>query len=222
MNRKLKKAAATAAIVGTSFGIGGMVAAPQFATAADQPAAAASTDAKSPGQWIKDALAGLVSDGTINQDQSNKVATALESAQPKGGPGGHHGGARVAFTAAAKALGMSEDDLKTALQADNATLASVAKSKNVDVQKVIDAIVAAENAQIDSDVTNNKLTSDQATQRKADTVKRVTEMVNSTRPARGGGGPGGQGGPGGGQPPADAPDASGPTGDSTTTTSASA
>jgi len=55
------------------------------------------------------------------------------------------------ITAAAKALGMTEADLTTALQGGQA-IADVASSKSVAVQTVIDAMVAAEKAEIQAQV----------------------------------------------------------------------
>jgi uncharacterized membrane protein len=98
---------------------------------------------------------------------------------------GRAGGPDVLATAAT-ALGMSQADLRTALQ-DGKTIAQVAKDKGVDVQKVIDAVVAAQSAQLDQAVTDGKLTPAQATARKADLKARVTALVNGERPA---GGPG--------------------------------
>jgi polyhydroxyalkanoate synthesis regulator phasin len=108
--------------------------------------------------------------------------------------GGDHGGRRsmgADLGAAATALGMSEADLQTALRGGK-TMAEVAKDKGVDVQKVIDAVVAAQSAQLDQAVTDGKLTPAQATARKADLKARVTALVNGERPA---GGPGFRHGP---------------------------
>ena len=67
--------------------------------------------------------------------------------------GGFRGGRGADLTAAATALGITSDALKTELQAGK-TIADVAKEKGVDVQKVIDALVAAETANITQRVTN--------------------------------------------------------------------
>jgi hypothetical protein len=68
---------------------------------------------------------------------------------PGGGPDGRmsrgHGGPQL--DAAAEALGMSVEDLQTELR-DGKTIADVANEKNVDVQKVIDAMVEADRDRI--------------------------------------------------------------------------
>jgi hypothetical protein len=100
--------------------------------------------------------------------------------------------------AAATALGMTSDELKTAL-ADGSSLADVASSKKVAVQKVIDAIVADEKAEIAQAVTDGKLTQAQADALQAKVVEHVTAIVNGERPAPlfGRGGHGGRGDHGG-------------------------
>ena len=95
--------------------------------------AGASNATHKPGDRIKSVLDGLVKDGTLTQAQADKVLKALEAARPKDGPGGrggHHPGARkVALSAAATALGMTEADLRTALESGK-TIAAIAKEKN--------------------------------------------------------------------------------------------
>ena len=73
--------------------------------------------------WIQDALAPLVANGTISQSQADAVTKALEAAKPEmhrgpGGPGGPGPGFRHGpeLDAAAAAIGISTDDLRTALQ----------------------------------------------------------------------------------------------------------
>jgi hypothetical protein len=108
---------------------------------------------------------------------------------PRGGPGG---GGPGRLDAAAAAIGISVDDLRTAVQ-DGATVAAVAADNDVDVQTVIDALVAAATTHLDGTVADGRLTEAEATQRKADLVERITAMVNGELPA---------GGPGHGRPPA--------------------
>ena len=151
-------------------------------------AATSATSAVAP-QWMTDALNKLVSDGTIDQSQADAVAQALADAKPEGG--GRHGGGGPGIAAAATALGMTETDLHTALESGQ-TLAQVAAAKGVDVQTVIDALVAEANAHIDSEVASGEITQAEGDARKADVVQRVTDMVNNGRPA-GGHGPGDHG-----------------------------
>ena len=137
--------------------------------------------------FLKTALDALVADGTITQAQEDAILAGLKAQLPTlgdgkfpgpggmGGPGmgrggrGHggfgepgFGGRGAGLDAAATALGITTDELKTELQAGK-TIADVATEKGVDVQTVIDAIVAAETANI---------------------TERVTDMVNGVRPEK--------------------------------------
>jgi hypothetical protein len=206
-----------AAAVGASLLAGGAAGAflmtPVVATAADGSnsngsgsssgtGSGDSAERPAPGQWVKDALAELVEDGTLTQAQADKVAEKLESSRPEGGPMGR--GRGPGLSVAAEAIGIEESELLTALR-DGQTIADVARSKNVDVQTVIDAIVAEMNSHLDQAVTDGKLTEEQANERKANAAERATDLVNGELPA---GGPGGPGGPGGfGGPPPGAPGA---------------
>jgi uncharacterized protein YidB (DUF937 family) len=105
----------------------------------------------------------------------------------RGGPGGPgHGGRDLA--AAAQALGMTADDLRTALQGGK-SLADVAKEKGVDVSKVVDALVAQLKAHLDQEVAEGEHTQAEADQMLADARPRIEAFVNGTAPAGDGGGP---------------------------------
>lgn len=154
-------------------------------------------------QWMADALAPLVQDGTITQAQADAVTKALQDAKPKGGPRGDHGDhggpgrGGPGLDAAATAIGITGDELRTALQGGQ-TIAQVAQTKGVDPQKVIDAIVAEMNQHFDEELANGEHTQAEIDQKKADAVQRATDMVNNTMPKGGPGGRGGRG-PKGGQ-----------------------
>ena len=109
--------------------------------------------------WVSEALDGLVADGTITQQQADAVDQALDEARPERGPRGdrgHHGpfgrfgpaGRGVGLEAAAEAIGIEQDALRDALR-DGQTIAEVAEANGVDVQVVIDAMVAAAQERID-------------------------------------------------------------------------
>jgi hypothetical protein len=125
---------------------------------------------------IRDALAGLVDDGSITDAQADEVATTLAGS----GLGGHgHGGGRLDLSAAATALDMTEDELREALRADDTSLADVAGQQGVEVATLVDALVTAQQERIDQAVEDGDLTQEQADERLADLEERVTERVNS-------------------------------------------
>jgi len=129
---------------------------------------------------ITEALSGLVSDGSITQEQADEVATTLDEAG-LGDRGGHRGGGPD-LGAAATALGMTEDELRTALEADGTTLADVAEEQGVEVDTLVDALVTAQQERIASAVEDGDLTQEQADERLAGLEERITERVNSAEP----------------------------------------
>ncbi|SEP23277.1 hypothetical protein [Trujillonella endophytica] len=130
---------------------------------------------------IRDALADLVEDGTLTQEQADEVAATLSDAG-LGGHGGHGWGLHLGLSTAAEALGMTEDELRTALQADGASLATVAQAQGVPVEDLVAALVQAATDRIEQAVTDGDLTRAEADERLADLEERVTERVNSTEP----------------------------------------
>jgi uncharacterized protein YidB (DUF937 family) len=150
---------------------------------------------------VADATAHIdqaVQDGKLTADQANQRKSGLKdritNLVNEGKPKGEHG---PKLDAAAKALNLSADDLRSKLK-DGKTLAQVAKDQGVDVQKVIDAMVADATAHIDQEVKDGKLTADQANQRKSGLKDRITKLVNDGPPKdRGAGAPRDGGGPGG-------------------------
>jgi hypothetical protein len=99
-----------------------------------------------------------------------------------GGPGGRHW-FHPRLDAAADAIGITEDELRAALE-DGDTIADVAAANDVDVQAVIDALVADATAHIDEEVAEGDLTEEQATERKANLEERITALVNGERRER--------------------------------------
>ena len=121
---------------------------------------------------LKARLQTLVDDGTLTSSQLDAVVAALEAARPMGGHGGpghdgqNHGGDRgekrqELLAAAADAIGITADELKTAIEGGQ-TIAQIAEANGKSVQSVIDALVA------------------QAT---TDLTQRITDMVNGVKPA---------------------------------------
>ncbi|WP_276354048.1 hypothetical protein [Cohnella caldifontis] len=118
----------------------------------------------------------------MKQEFANNADDLLDAkggvaAGKRDGVAGAEGFAQRDLSAAASALGMTVEDLKTALQAGK-TLADVAKEKNVEVQTLIDAETAAIQAQIQQQVQDGKLTQDQADKRLARAADLADKFVN--------------------------------------------
>ena len=171
MRKKLVVAAAAGALTLTGLA----VAVPAVAQTEDTDSTSTSVVDR-----IKDALSGLVDDGSISQEQADEVATTLGES----GFGGHWGhGGWHGLDAAAEALGVTEDELRTALEAEGATLAKVAEEKGVAVDTLVDALVTAQREGIAKAVESG-MPQDVADKRLADVEQRVTEWVNSTHEDR--------------------------------------
>lgn len=162
-------------------------------------------DATKPGHrdHLESVLGPLVQDGTITQAQADKVIDAIVAAQP----GGRGPRVPLPLDVVAKAIGITVETLRSELDGTK-SIADVAQAHSVDVQTVIDALVADATTRIDAAVAAGKLTADQAATAKASLNDRVTQRVNNVPPLgkRGRGGHGGHhgafGGPDG-PPPAD-------------------
>ncbi|MEZ5139777.1 MAG: hypothetical protein R2711_13740 [Acidimicrobiales bacterium] len=146
----------------------------------------------------QDLIDALVKAGEAKLDEAkaelpDRIAELVDSTLPargEGGPGrGGPGGRGPGLDAAAEALGVTADELRTELQ-DGKTLADVAEAKGVDQQTVIDAMVADLKAHLDEEVASGEHTQEEADQRLADATERITTMVTEGMPA---GGPGGHG-----------------------------
>ena len=141
------------------------------ATLATPPATPPTDDGTrpEPGEMLTTRLQSLVDDGTLTTAQRDAVVTALEAGRPEHGPGmghggrhgGRHGGMRgELLDAAATAIGITADELKTEIQAGK-TIAEVAVENGTTAQDVIDALVATASA---------------------DLTQRITDMVNGVHP----------------------------------------
>ena len=200
---------ATGFALATALGLGGLttglVIAPAVASAATDETTTAGEAVGDRLTRIKEALRGLVSDGSITQEQADEVATTLDEALPKRGPGGHGGpggpggpgghgghggpggpgGRHLALDTAATTLGVTEDELRTALQGGQ-SLADVAETEGVSKDTLITALVGEAKAHLAEQVTEGDLTQAQADARGAQLTERVTAMVEREGLGRGG------------------------------------
>jgi hypothetical protein len=120
--------------------------------------------------------APAASSGTTSGTTGSGTTDPDPSGDPGHGPGGHVE-AVTDTSVVAKAIGISEADLTTALQGGK-TVADVAKANNVDIQVVIDALVADGQAELDAEVKAGTLTQAQADQEKTELVQRATDQAN--------------------------------------------
>jgi hypothetical protein len=204
MNKKLVSISLGAGlIVGSAAGL---IAVPAVSGAQSTSSTTATTPANRPDPSVRlnETLKPLVDAGTITQAQADAVVAALKAGMPERGEHGRGGKGGAGVEVAAQALGMTADELHTALKGGQ-TLAQIAESKGVDVQVVVDALVASATNQINEKVASGELTQAEADEKLANVTDRVTERVNNPRPE---GGPrGGQGakrGPAGQKPAAPA------------------
>jgi hypothetical protein len=197
MNKKLVSISLGAGLVVGSAA--GLIAVPAISgaqsTSSNTAAATAPADRPDPSVRLNETLKPLVDAGTITQAQADAVIAALKADMPAHGERGPGGKGGPGLDVAAQALGMTTDELHTALEGGQ-TLAQVASDKGVNVQVVIDALVASATNHINEEVTSGEITQAQADTKLADLSQRVTDRVNNPRP---------EGGPRGGHGPKGAP-----------------
>ncbi|HVF20520.1 MAG TPA: hypothetical protein VNA14_09785 [Mycobacteriales bacterium] len=148
------------------------------------PPASAPSDTVVPaerGQHLRDTLAPLVANGTITQAQAEKVIAALQAAKPVHGPGGLHHRFHIAFGTVATTLGVTEEQLHTALRSGE-SIADVARSKGIAPQKVVDALLAEAKTRLDKQVAAGDLTQAEADARLSKAKGMFTSLVNGDLP----------------------------------------
>lgn len=99
------------------------------------------------------------------------------------GPGRRGINRHLALDTAAEALGLTVDELRTELEG-GATLAEVAEANDVDVQTLIDALVAEATERLDEAVDDGRVEADEAEEIKAALAERITARVNGEAPDR--------------------------------------
>ena len=198
-------AAATLAVASVAgLGAGFIIGSPNLVTA--QTSGSSTTVAASSGTTaptalpetprtspVDEALAKLVKDGTITQTQADAVAKGIQDARAahgegKGGHGGGHwdgmgrfGEGKSVIDAAAKALGITSDDLIQQVM-NGTTVAKIAEAKNVPLNTVVEAAVKEISTKIDAAVTAGKMTQAEADAAKTNLTKWETDFANGTMP----------------------------------------
>lgn len=167
-------------VLALAAGTAGAVAATKSDEARDRENAVLNTAAKEldvTPQELRDALkAGqtaqleqAVKDGRLTQEQADAITQRMnQSGLVLGGPGGphgkggpgHRGGGREMFGDVAKALGLSEAQLRERLE-DGKTLAQVAKAQGKDLDDVKSAVKKAATTRLDQAVKDGDITKSQ-------------------------------------------------------------
>ncbi|MBD0292301.1 MAG: hypothetical protein ICV70_01835 [Jiangellaceae bacterium] len=177
-----------AAIVAAgAVGLAGLVGTVVASPAATAAVSAVSTATSDRVEAIADALASLVQDGTITQEQANAVAETLADELPAGG---HvHGLLHLGLDVAAEELGLTDEELRDRL-GDGATLAEIAEEQGVDVDDLVDALVTAAEERLAAAVEDGRIDQERADDISADLEERVRTFVEEGLPPRLEGGPG--------------------------------
>jgi hypothetical protein len=189
LRRGLVALVAVAVLGGAAVGI---------AAAQAQPATPAAGQAQTGYQKFVDALAqrlGITTaklETAIGQARTDAGLPAGGQGFPGGfGKGGPRGGRGLDLSAAATAIGITPEQLRTELPGKS--LADVAKAHGKTAADVATALKNAQHTRIDQAVTAGKVAADQATTQKTQADQKIDQLVNQVMPQ---GGPGGFGGHG--------------------------
>lgn len=127
----------------------------------------------------------LVAAPAIAQDETTDTENSARQLAPRG----HRHGK---FITVVDVLGIEAEELRERLAAGE-TIADIAAAEGIDVEDVIDALVADAQERLDEAVAEERLTADEAEDRLTDIEDRVTDFVNGelTFPDRHRHGPGG-------------------------------
>ena len=202
---------ASALTLAGAMGVAGVGAGAVLGSGVAGAATTTTTAVKDRVSSIKDALSGLVTDGTLTQAQADKVASTLDSKLPGKGPfGGGHGGFGPGgfggpgrfggLSDAASVIGITKDALRTGLESGK-TLAQLAQTKGISKADLISRLVTAAKADLAAAVKDGKLTQAQSDTISANLQARITKEVDAVREP--GEGPRGFGGRHGGRGPGD-------------------
>jgi len=128
-------------------------------------------------------------EGKIDADRAAKAKAKVpdlanrfvnDTKSTRNGAGRRHRVLREAVNAAAKEIGVSEDDLKQALK-DGKSIAQVAKEHDKSADDVVDAIVKKATSAIDQAVKNGKIDAKKADEIKQKLPDRAKQFVNRER-----------------------------------------
>jgi len=180
------------------------------ASSTDTPASSGATSAsgaprrgnRTPPPAVQTSIAEGTPASTFRGGGAAQTAIAEGTPASSLGRGGGFGGGRV-LNALATILSIDANQLRTELQADGATLATVAAAHGQGRDALKQALIDATKQRLDAAVTSGALTQQMEDQQVTQFTANIDTLVDSNG-LGGGGGPGGPGGGGGPGGPADA------------------
>jgi hypothetical protein len=131
-------------------------------------------------QTVIDAMVAAATErleAAIDELPERMAEVVTREGLPDRGPGRHHGHFGAGLDAAAEAIGIESEELRAAIR-DGSTIAEVAEANDVEVQAVIDALVADAEAKLDEAVADGRISEDEAAERKAGLPERIEALVN--------------------------------------------
>jgi len=129
---------------------------------------------------LREALDGLVENGTITAAQADAVVGALQDAFPRVTRFAHHLDlAREALTAAAGVIGIDEAELRTALE-DGQSLAEVAEANGVSREELLAGLTDAATERIDAAVAGGDLPDEMAAAMKERMAEVLDKVVDGS------------------------------------------
>jgi len=198
---RLQKIAIGAATLAAVFLTGGAVAATKLASPEQESKAVVNDAARRLGvtpqrltEALKEAMKSRIDDavksGRLPEADANRIKARIDAnALPFLGPGshgrrgfGHRGsGFHHGLQSAAQYLGMTEEQLRTALVGGK-TLAELARDHDKPIDGLVDALVADKRERIEQSVRDGQFTRAQADRFLQELETRITEMVNGRMP----------------------------------------
>ena len=203
MDRNVKLKVAAGAVAGLALiGGGAAIAATQLGSPKEESQAIVNDAAKQLGiepsklsaalrKALENRVDEAVAAGRLTKEQGAELKARIESGDVplffapgfRGGPhGGHHFGVFADLGVAAKYLGLTDAELRTALEGGK-SLADVAKAQNKSVDGLVDALLAAAKTRLDQAVEKGRLTKAQETEMLSGLKERITDLVNGRFPA---------------------------------------
>ena len=191
-------AAAGVAVLVTGLGAAGAIAASQLWSPSEESKAVIDDAAAELGvepaalsaalkRALKNRIDEAVEAGRLTEEQADELKERIDANEypllfGRGGPGGwggpgfgHHGHFEI-LAGAASYLGMTEAELREALQ--DKTLAEIAKEKGKTAAGLVQQLVAEQTKRIDEAVADGKLTDEQAAELEANLEERMEALVN--------------------------------------------